>query len=61
MYHRTVAISVIIGREIYQQNLKQELEQQIGNIDLPNSSELGLQGKFIGIDRVDRKISKQIY
>ena len=52
---------VVNGREMHQQNLKQELEREIEKLDLAKCSELGFQGNFIGKDKIDRKISHQIY
>ena len=52
---------VVNGREMHQQNLKQELEREIEKLDLAKCSEVGFQGNFIGIDKIPRKISHQIY
>ena len=61
IYEGTVTKVVVDGREITQQNLKQELEREIEKLDLVKCSELGFQGNFIGIAGIDRKISHQIY
>ena len=42
-------------------NLKQEIEREFEKHDIANCSEVRFQGKFIGIDAIDRKISHQIY
>ena len=61
IYQGTVAKVVVNGREMHQQNLKQELERKIEKLDLTKFSELGFQGNFIGIGKIDRKISHEIY
>ena len=41
-------------------NLKQEIEGELEKLDVAKCSELRFQGKFIGIDAIDQKISHQI-
>ena len=49
IYQGTVAKVVANGREMHQQNLKQELEREIEKLGLTECSELGFQGNLIAI------------
>ncbi len=61
VYENSLAKVFVDGKELQQRNLKQEIEREMEKLDLAKCSELRFQGKFIGMDGIDRKISHQIY
>ena len=61
IYEDNLAKVVVNGKKLSHKNLKQEIEGELEQLDVAKCSELRFQGKFIGIDAIDRKISHQIY
>ena len=61
IYEDNLAKVVVNGKKLSHKNLKQEIEGELEKLDVAKCSELRFQGKFIGIDAIDRKISHQIY
>ena len=52
---------IVNDKELNGKDLKREIERALEQQDIIKSCELRMQGNFIGIENIDRKISHQIY
>ena len=55
------AVVVVNGKELNRKDLKREIEGELEQQDIIKSCELHMQGNFIGIENIDKKISHQVY
>ena len=61
IYKDGFALVVVNGKELNREDLKREIEGKLEQQGIIKSCELRLQGNFIGIENIDRKISHQVY
>ena len=52
---------VVNGKELNRKDLKREIEGELEQQDIIKSCELQMQGNFIGMENIDKKISHQVY
>ena len=61
IYKDSFAVVIVNGKELNRKDLKREIERELEQQDIIKSCELRMQGNFIGIKNIDRKVSHQIY
>ena len=61
IYKDGFAVVVVNGKELNRKDLKREIEGKLEQQDIIKSCELHMQGNFIGMENIDRKISHQVY
>ena len=55
------AVAVVNGKKLNRKDLKREIEGEFEQQDIIKSCELQMQGNFIGMENIDKKISHQVY
>ena len=61
IYKDSLAVVIVDCRELNRKDLKSEVERELEQQDIIKSCELSMQGNFIGIENIEKKVSHQIY
>ena len=61
IFKNEIAEVIINDREIPKKKLRQEIENELRKSDIEHCLQLQIQGNFIAIEDIDKKISHQIY
>ena len=61
IFKNEIAEVIINDREIPKKKLRQEIEDELRMLDINHCLQLQIQGNFIAMEHIDKKISHQIY
>ena len=61
IFNNEIAEVIINDRDILKKKLRQDIENELRKSDIEHCLQLQIQGNFIAMEDIDKKISHQIY